>query len=130
MKGVTDKGAGLELRKESSLLREAAAGVRAELLLLRCTSSCVGVAGNFEAERGASEAVRMPSSVTKTSMREAVALKSPAVRERGGGQLRRHGDSLLMMFVLMFTPQQRYIRTREAAELRLGILLAAARALL
>ena len=45
-------------------------------------------------------------------------------------QLRRHGDSLLMMFALMFTPQQRYIRTREAAELRLGILLAAARALL
>jgi hypothetical protein len=41
-----------------------------------------------------------------------------------------NGDSLLVMFALMFTPQQRYIRTREAAELRLGILLAAARALL
>ena len=54
LKGATDKGAGLELRKESSLLREAAAGVRAELLLLRCTSNCVGVACNFKAERGAS----------------------------------------------------------------------------
>ena len=69
----------MELRKESSLLREAAEGVRAELSLLRCTSNCVGVACNFEAERGASEAVRMPSSVTKTSMREAAALKSPAL---------------------------------------------------
>jgi hypothetical protein len=33
------------------------------------------------------------------------------------------------MFALMFTPQQRYIQTLEAADLRLGKLLAAARAL-
>lgn len=33
------------------------------------------------------------------------------------------------MFALMFTPQQRYLRTLEAVDLRLGKLLAAARAL-